>query len=75
MCLEDDALAERDYAQDMADKLADAIAALLSVDVGEHTSLNCPWHSALEYANAEIERRKAVRAQMIREAEDAGWGY
>jgi hypothetical protein len=60
-CDDDDTLAERDYAQDMADKLADAIATLLSVDVGEHSNVNCPWQSALSYADAEIERRRSDR--------------
>jgi hypothetical protein len=37
---------ERDSAQDMADKLAYAIAPLEVI--GEHSSGNCPWENALE---------------------------
>ena len=39
---------QRDHAQDMADKLAHAIATKLKVDVGEHSNVNCPWENALE---------------------------
>ena len=39
---------ERDHAEEMADKLADALATLLGVEIGEHSSGNCPWTAALE---------------------------
>lgn len=39
---------ERDYAQDMADSLAYALASVMGVDIGEHSSANCPWLKALE---------------------------
>jgi hypothetical protein len=42
------AMEERDHAEEMADKLADAIATLLGVDIGEHSNMNCPWEQALE---------------------------
>jgi len=44
----DQLLKERDHAEDMADKLADAVATLLGVEIGEHSSGNCPWTTALE---------------------------
>lgn len=44
----DQLLKERDYAEGMADKLADALATMLCVDIGEHSSGNCPWTEALE---------------------------
>lgn len=42
------AMEERDHAEEMADKLADAIATLLGVEIGEHSNMNCPWEQALE---------------------------
>lgn len=44
----DQTLAERDEYHDMADKLADAIADHLLVEIGEHSSSNCPWMRALD---------------------------
>lgn len=44
----DQTLAERDEYHDMADKLANAIADHLLVEIGEHSSSNCPWMRALE---------------------------
>lgn len=44
----DQLIGERDHAQGMADKLADAIATLLGVEIGEHSNMNCPWTQALE---------------------------
>ena len=44
----DDALSDRDRYHDIADKLANAIAAHLGIDIGEHSNLNCPWLVALE---------------------------
>ena len=46
----DQLLKERDEAEAMADKLADAIATLTGADIGEHSYGNCPWHAALEAA-------------------------
>jgi len=44
----DQTLTERDEYHDMADKLANAIADHLLVEIGEHSSSNCPWMRALE---------------------------
>ncbi len=44
----DQTLRERDGYQDWADKLAAAIAAHTGVDIGEHSSVNCPWLNALD---------------------------
>ena len=41
-------LTERDMYCNWADKLADAIAHHLDVDIGEHSSANNPWAMALE---------------------------
>lgn len=40
-------LEERDNAEEWADKLANAIAAHVSEDIGEHSNLNNPWANAL----------------------------
>lgn len=45
---QDQILNERDHAEGMADKLAAAVAALLGVEIGEHSSANCPWTEALK---------------------------
>jgi hypothetical protein len=42
----DQTLKERDHYHDMADRLADCIADITGVDIGEHSSMNCPWHEA-----------------------------
>jgi hypothetical protein len=44
----DETLRERDNYCEWADKLADAIAEELDVDIGEHSSGNNPWLRALE---------------------------
>lgn len=41
-------LRERDRYHEVADDLAQAIAKHLGVDIGEHSSANCPWDEALE---------------------------
>jgi hypothetical protein len=43
---------ERDQYHEWADKLADAIAERLGVDIGEHSNLNSPWENALEFIEA-----------------------
>lgn len=53
-------MTERDYAEATADTLADLIAALLGIDIGEHSSANCPWTEAIEAAEYEVEKRKAT---------------
>ena len=41
-------LCERDDADGWAGRLADAIAAHMREDIGEHSNLNNPWANALE---------------------------
>ncbi|WP_222850767.1 DUF3850 domain-containing protein [Achromobacter xylosoxidans] len=64
----DQTLGERDEYHDMADKLANAIADHLLIEIGEHTSSNCPWTRALEaienaapQASAQDEWKAAIR--------------
>lgn len=57
-------IAERDSAEEWADKLAAATADLAGVDIGEHSNLNNPWANALEElrrAAAEVERLRYER--------------
>ena len=39
---------ERDHAQDWADKLAGAIGEHFGIDIGDHSSCNCPWETAFD---------------------------
>ncbi|WP_286068846.1 hypothetical protein [Stenotrophomonas sp. 57] len=41
---------ERDRYHEMADDLAGHIATITGVDIGEHSSANCPWRNAIEAA-------------------------
>jgi len=43
----DQALRERDYNAEIADKLADAISQYFGEEIGEHSSANCPWLESL----------------------------
>lgn len=51
----DKLMSERDAAEEMCDKLAARIAELEGLDIGEHSSGNCPWTNALNGENAESE--------------------
>lgn len=42
---------QRDRAEDMATKLAEAVGEYFGRDVGDHSSANCPWENALELLN------------------------
>lgn len=58
----DQTIKDRDHYHDMADKLAEAVGALLGVDVGEHSSVNCPWEVALEaYESFEVPDVRELR--------------
>lgn len=41
---------QRDRYHEIADDLAGHIAAITGVDIGEHSSANCPWQNAIEAA-------------------------
>lgn len=45
-----EAIDQRDRYQEVADDLAGHIAAITGVDIGEHSSANCPWQNAIEAA-------------------------
>ncbi|WP_223306433.1 hypothetical protein [Achromobacter insolitus] len=58
----EEVMTERDEYHDVADKLANAIADHLLVEIGEHSSSNCPWMRALEaIENAAPQASEAVR--------------
>jgi len=58
----EEVMTERDEYHNMADKLANAIADHLLVEIGEHSSSNCPWMRALEaIENAAPQAGEAVR--------------
>ena len=44
----DRTMAERDQYHEVADRLAEAIAAHMREDIGEHSNANNPWANALE---------------------------
>lgn len=41
---------QRDRCEEVADELADHIARITGVDIGEHSSANCPWQNAIDAA-------------------------
>lgn len=45
-----EAIDQRDRYHEMADDLAEHIARITGVDIGEHSSANCPWQNAIEAA-------------------------
>lgn len=64
-------LEDRDYYHEMADKLADVVGALLGINVGEHSSINCPWETALnayEYMEPPNARELAEALQGLLDA-------
>ncbi|QIO88859.1 hypothetical protein G9274_002544 [Stenotrophomonas rhizophila] len=46
----DQTIEQRDRYHGTADELADHIARITGVDIGEHSSVNCPWQNAIEAA-------------------------
>ena len=64
-----EAIDQRDRYHEMADDLAEHIAAITGVDIGEHSSANCPWQNAIEAAE------EYTPAQAVSNAIDMGyWG-
>ena len=50
---EETTIDERDRYHEMADRLALAISNHFRVEIGEHSSMNCPWTEALNVMNGE----------------------
>lgn len=61
-----EAIDQRDRYHEVADDLAGHIAAITGVDIGEHSSANCPWQNAIEAAE-EYKPAQAVDMGEIRE--------
>ena len=83
---QDTTIDERDRYHEMADSLALAISQHFRVEIGEHSSMNCPWSVELEVLNgayvtdtdegrerAAIQQRLTDAEQKLGEAYD--WGY
>ncbi len=58
---------ERDEAEAIADALAEKIAAITGCEIGEHTSANSPWHSALDAADEFLASRPPAQAAPVQE--------
>ncbi|KOO75326.1 hypothetical protein [Stenotrophomonas maltophilia] len=65
-----EAIDQRDRYHEMADDLAGHIAAITGVDIGEHSSANCPWQNAIEAAE-EYKPAQAVDLGQFREVVSA----
>ena len=65
---------QRDAAEDIADQLAAQIAAITDVDIGEHSSGNCPWKNAMlaadEFIATELRKSCNPAAQAPDDAKD-----
>lgn len=66
---------QRDRAEEWATNLAEAIGSHLGVDVGEHSSANCPWANALDALSQAVpaggvvlDEREAFEREMLNQA-------
>lgn len=62
----DQTIEQRDRYHGTADELADHIARITGVDIGEHSSVNCPWQNAIEAA-AEYKPAQGIDLGQVRE--------
>jgi hypothetical protein len=69
----DQTLRERDRYHEVADDLAQAIAKHLDVDIGEHSSANCPWDEALEAIAQAPAVVETARAAALEQAAQVGF--
>lgn len=60
----DQTLKERDDYHEWADQLAARIAAITGVDIGEHSSANCPWQNAVDAAD-EFDATPAPASEVV----------
>lgn len=54
--MDEQTLRERDQYHAIADELAELIARITGVQIGEHSSMNCPWENALQAGTEYAER-------------------
>jgi hypothetical protein len=66
-----EAIDQRDSYHEVADDLAGHIAAITGVDIGDHSSANCPWQNAIEAAE-EYKPAQAVDLPYPLDADPAG---
>ncbi|MEU6397822.1 hypothetical protein ABZ867_12680 [Streptomyces cinnamoneus] len=68
--LTDELIQERDRVEDMADKLAYAIAPIEAI--GEHSSENCPWQNALDLVTpiGEVDELRARADQLAQQLDE-----
>lgn len=72
----DQTLRERDRYHEVADELAQAIAKLLGVNIGEHSSANCPWDEALDaIAQASTARKEPHNGNDTEPRDPESFGY
>jgi hypothetical protein len=67
----DQTLRERDHNADMADKLAEAIGKHFGIEIGEHSNMNCPWQTALDWIENESTHAEMQAAAAPAQAEQA----
>jgi|GEM_PF-1952698 len=74
-----EAIDQRDRYHEVADDLAGHIAAITGVDIGEHSSANCPWQNAIdaaeEYTPAQAVDLGQFRASVLHAYEEIHDGY
>ena len=79
---QDTTIDERDRYHEMADSLALAISQHFRVEIGEHSSMNCPWSVALEVMNGayitdtdEGRERDALQQRLTAAEKRLGYAY
>lgn len=71
----DQLMTERDNAEEQADKLADCIAGLLGIEIGEHSNMNDPWQNAIDAAEHEMDKRSRSSGEPSAEERAFAWGW
>jgi hypothetical protein len=67
----DQTLRQLDHNADMADKLAEAIGRHFGIEIGEHSNINCPWQTALDWIENESTHAEMQAAALPAQAEQA----
>ena len=67
---EDKLIEERDYWEEKATDLADAVGKHFGVDIGEHTSANCPIEEAHKILDGEYKTNEATISRLLERVRD-----
>lgn len=67
---EDKLIGERDYWEEKATDLADAVGKHFGVDVGEHTSANCPIEEAHKILDGEYKTNEPAISKLLERVRD-----